>query len=315
MSNVQHAHASRLTASPATASPAAASATVAGTAGLAGTSFAGPMGGRLSPRARGHVAASGAVADFLSGLARVDYWATLAWFDIRGRYRRTVLGPFWSVLNSVIFISLLASVYALLWKVSLAQFLPYVAAGYFAWTFFAASVNECCSLFHHHAETLKTTPLVPTALLMRVIARNAIVFAHNLLVFVGIALVFGVPLGLAWLVVPGLLIMALTVLGVGTVCALLCSRYRDLEQIVQSTMQALFFVTPILWQERLLPAHASWLADWNPVLALLRLVRDPLLGIAPAAGAYYVALLVMTLALGLGAVTYAACRQRLAFWL
>jgi ABC-type polysaccharide/polyol phosphate export permease len=303
MSHIHPTHAPSLSAS----SAVVATSTIAARMGDAGTR-------RANPRRTGP-GDPGILADFFAGLARVDYWATLAWFDIRGRYRRTVLGPFWSVLNSVIFISLLASVYALLWKVSLAQFLPYVAAGYFAWTFFAASVTECCSLFHHHAETLKTTPLVPTALLMRVIARNAIVFAHNLVVFVGIALVFGVPLGLAWLVLPGLLIMALTALGVGTVCALVCSRYRDLEQIVQSTVQALFFVTPILWQERLLPVHASWLADWNPVLALLRLVRDPLLGVGPSVAAYSMALMVMTLALGLGAATYIACRRRLAFWL
>lgn len=256
-----------------------------------------------------------ALGDVASALRRWDFWSTLAWFDIRGRYRRTLIGPFWSVLNSVVFIAILATVYARLWKLELTAFLPYVAAGFFVWTFLATTVGECCSIFHGNAETLKTMPLPPLAFVLRVLTRNAIVFAHNILVYAGIALACGVSLATAWLALPGLLLVAFTALGLGAAVAMVCARFRDIEQIVQSAMQMLFFVSPILWQEKLLPAHASGLADWNPVVHLLRVVRDPLLGTAPVPAAFGPACLVAAVALGLGAAAYARFRSRLMFWL
>jgi ABC-type polysaccharide/polyol phosphate export permease len=254
-------------------------------------------------------------AEILSGIARWEFWLTMAWVDIRGRYRRTLLGPFWSVLNSVFFICILATVYSVLWKTELTTFLPFVAAGYFVWNFFSISITECSGTFHANAETLKTMPLPPMALLVRVIVRNLMVFAHNLVVFFIIALLLGQPLHLIPLAVPGLLMVAVTALGIGTALAFLCSRYRDFEQITQSVLQVLFFVSPILWQEKQLPPSAKWLADANPIYYLLKIARDPLLGTVPPLYVYVGALLAMLAAVALGVSIYVRFRGRLAYWL
>jgi len=275
------------------------------------------MDNTLDSPAAGTTAGGGnaALNDMLRGVTNWDFWLTLAWVDIKGRYRRTLLGPFWSVLNSLLFVLVLASVYSLLWRIDLATFLPFLTAGYFTWTFFAACIAESASCLYAAGETLKTMPVSPMALLMRVIARNLMVFAHNLAIFICIALVFGVPLHMVLLVIPGILILALTCLGVGTAIAFLCSRFRDFEQIVQSVLQILFFVSPILWQSRLLPAGSAALADYNPVFHLLRIVRDPLLGSAPPLGSYLAALLIMILSLLIGSAAYLKFRDQLAYWL
>lgn len=253
--------------------------------------------------------------EYFAGVKNWRFWSLLAWFDIRGRYRRTLLGPFWSVLNSITFIVILASVYSLLWKVELAKFLPFVAAGYFTWMLFASCIGESCQAFPANGETLKNMPIAPSALLARVVARNLIVFAHNYLVFIGIALIFGVPLTGIFAAIPGVLIVAATSLGIGTVLAFLVARYRDFEQIIQSLLQVVFFISPILWQEKLLPPEARGLADLNPVFHLLRLVRNPLLGEVPEFSAYLVGLVIMGVALAFGLYCYVACRRRLVYWL
>lgn len=262
-------------------------------------------------RARNEVA----LAEIWNGISRWEFWLTLAWTDIRGRYRRTLLGPFWSVLNSILFISILATVYSLLWRIDLGTFLPFVAAGYFVWIFFASCIGECCSIFHAYGETLKTMPLPPMAMLVRVIIRNLMVFSHNLLVFVVIALCLGMPLAYVPLALPGLAFVALTALGLGTALAFLCARFRDFEQIVQSLLQILFYISPILWLEKLLPEHATWLAQLNPIYHLLRNVRDPMLGSIPPYSSYFAAAVVTAASLAIGLWAYLRFRDRLAFWL
>jgi ABC-type polysaccharide/polyol phosphate export permease len=249
------------------------------------------------------------------GIRNWEFWTTLAWVDIKGRYRRTMLGPFWSALNSLIFVTILATVYSVLWKTELKNFLPFVAAGYFVWNFFAVCIGESCSIFHAHGETLKTMPVPPMALLVRVLARNFIVFLHNLLIFFGIALILGLPVWGILLALPGVVIVGLTCMGFGTALAFLCSRFRDFEQIIQSVLQVVFFVSPILWQEKSLPENAKWLADYNLVYHLLRVARDPLLGIVPPLSSVLIAVATMMAALTLGAVVYHNFRRRLTYWL
>ena len=63
--------------------------------------------------------------------------------------------------------------------------------------------------------------------------------------------------------------------------AVICTRYRDVAQIVESILQIAFFATPVLWMVDLLKEEIRWLIDYNPFAVLLSLVRDPLLGVVP----------------------------------
>jgi ABC-type polysaccharide/polyol phosphate export permease len=258
---------------------------------------------------------SAACAEVLKSVKCWEFWLTLAWADTLSRYRRTLLGPFWTTLNSTLFVVILAFVYSLLWRIELRTFLPFVAAGYFTWTFFSACVNESCGIFHAHAETLKTVPIPPATLLLRVVARNSVNFFHNLVVFAGIALIFAQPLWLLPIALAGLVILALFCLGIGLTLAFLCSRFRDFEPIVSNLLIALFFVTPILWQPRLLPAGSEFLAEANVIFHLVSVVRDPMLDRMPSLTSYAVAATAATGAILLGLTCYARFRRRLAYWL
>jgi ABC-type polysaccharide/polyol phosphate export permease len=266
-------------------------------------------------RNAGQMSLRSACNEIANGIRGWEFWLTLAWVDTLARYRRTLLGPFWTTLNSTIFVVILAFVYALLWRVELKTFLPFVAAGYFTWIFFSTCLNESCSLFHTYAETLKTAPIPPISLLLRLLARNLINFLHNLIVFIGLALIFGLSFRYFPLSLVGIAILGAFCLGCGMVLAILCSRYRDFEQIISNLLTVLFFVTPILWQPRLLPAGSALLADANIVFHLISIVRQPMLGQMPAPHSYVIATVAAAAALALGVLCYARYRRRLAYWL
>jgi len=64
----------------------------------------------------------------------------------------------------------------------------------------------------------------------------------------------------------------------GYAVAILCTRFRDIAQIVASVLQVAFFVTPVIWKPEVLPPQAHYFVSYNPFAPLLAVVRDPLLG-------------------------------------
>jgi ABC-type taurine transport system ATPase subunit len=150
---------------------------------------------------------------------------------------------------------------------------------------------------------------------MRVIVRNVLVLAHNLVVIVAVDALLDTWPGLTcWLALPGTALWLVD----GLVCCLLlgavCARFQDIPPIVGSVMQIAFFVSPIIWRPELLTsAHASWL-PFNPFFTLLEVVRGPLLGAVPGwhvwlSASGYSAALCLVARLG-----FARVRPHLAFW-
>lgn len=254
-------------------------------------------------------------AEFWEGAFNWRYWVTLAWTDIRGRYRRTLLGPFWTTINSIVFVVIISSVYALLWQVSLKEFLPFVAAGYFIWIYFAGCLTESCGVFMASGEIIKTVPISPMSLIMRVIVRNIFVLLHNIVVFIPIAFIFDVSLKYVLLALPGIVVVSLFLAGCAMCVSFLCARFRDFEQVMASLLMLLFFITPILWDDKILPQKASFLSEYNLVFHLIEVIRAPMLGELPALMSIVVSLACMVVTLILGVFVYVKNRHKLAYWL
>jgi homopolymeric O-antigen transport system permease protein len=270
-------------------------------------------------RRRAQTAGSAVLFDFLDGFERWHLWRALAWKDIRGRYRRTVIGPFWTALNTAIFVAALGAVYALLWHQSVSTYLPYFCAGYISWYFFLTIVNESCLALIAEGETVKAIRVPYSVFIFRVIARNVIVFFHNVAIYVIVALIFKVHWGWGLLLLPvGFLFILPNYFWVALFLATICSRFRDVIQLVSNLTQILFFVTPIFWQASDLQHNP--IADFlfvkaNPAYRFVEVIRAPLLGQVPSLGTYYYLVLMMVLG---GGVTFFLLRRvygRIAYWL
>jgi lipopolysaccharide transport system permease protein len=96
--------------------------------------------------------------------------------------------------------------------------------------------------------------------------------------------------------------------------AILCTRYRDLPQIIANLLQIAFYVTPIVWAPSFLPG-GGWLLDINPFYHLIELVRAPLLGSWPPAQSWVVSGGLALSGSGLTLVFFDRYRRRIAYWL
>jgi lipopolysaccharide transport system permease protein len=255
-----------------------------------------------------------AVRDLAQGVLRWWLWGLVAWWDIKQRYRGSILGPFWLTLSTAIMIGGLGALYSRLLHTEIRTYLPYLSLGILGWNLISALLNECCTAFISSEHVIKQLRMPLSVHLYRVIARNLIVYAHNMIVFIVVGVLFEVDV--TWydlMVVPGILLLILGMLPAGLLLAALCSRFRDIAPVVASVLQLIFFMTPIMWRPELLGTNIG-LALYNPFNCFIDLIRSPLLGEAPSSLSWMMAG-GATLALWLVTFPFfARFRARIAYW-
>ena len=97
--------------------------------------------------------------DLTRGLLSVRIWGTLAWHDIRQRYRRSVLGPFWFTLSTAIMVGVLGALYSEILHQEISHYLPFLAAGLVVWQFISTSILEGCTVFITYGTLIKQIDL------------------------------------------------------------------------------------------------------------------------------------------------------------
>jgi len=146
-----------------------------------------------------------AIIDVLSGMRAVEIWGRLGWRETRRRYRRTAFGPFWTTASLAIFVTTLGLVWSNLWDKDPKTYLPYLTSGMLCWVLFSAVCIESCNAFYFAYEKLiKQLRISYTLLGCATVWRNVIVFGHNMLIYVVVAIVLGVwPGATGLLALPG----------------------------------------------------------------------------------------------------------------
>jgi ABC-type polysaccharide/polyol phosphate export permease len=242
-------------------------------------------------------------------------WSMLAWHDIRLRYRRSVIGPFWMTLSMAVLITVLGIIYSKLFNIEIRTYLPYLALGFIVWGFIASTVNESCAAFQEGEGIIRQIRVPYLVFVFRVVWRNVIVLMHTLVLIVPIVLIFGVPVRLSTLLVfPGLLILIANQVWLGLVLGIFSTRFRDIPQVVATGLQIAIFATPIMWPVSALGEHA-YIAQFNPLYHLIEIVRAPLLGDVPHHLSWAVSIGMVLFGNALALSVMRATVRRLIYWL
>ncbi len=257
-----------------------------------------------------------AVLDVLLGLGSWRIWLLLGWQDIRLRYRRSNLGPFWITLSMALTVYTLGILYSHLWRTTYHEYMLYFACGMLTWALISSIVNESANIFMEAKSYLLQIQIPLSVFVMRLLVRNVIVFLHNILAVVPLLIYFHADLN--WhtlLVIPCLLLLLLPAFVFGFFLAIVGLRYRDIGQLITSLMNLAFFVTPIMWMPTSLSAHYQFFIKLNPFAQLVELIRAPLMGQVPSEWAFFTVLLLLLA--GSGALLWCLknYRHRIVFWL
>lgn len=261
------------------------------------------------------------LGELVAVTTRYELWATLAWADTKLRYRRTKLGPFWVTISTGLMVLSVGIVYGQIFAnpvgMGAAGYMPFFAVGTILWAFISITVMEGCNVFVQAGGLIKALRVPLLVHLYRMLARNIVLIGHNAVILVLLWLVLRWPIGWsALLILPGFALIVLTLLGTVMTLGVLCTRFRDVTQIIGALLQLLFLLTPIIWPpSSLRGSRASLLLDINPLYYMIEVVRAPILGEVISWKVWAVAVAVCAGSLGLGLALYGRFRHRLPYWL
>lgn len=254
--------------------------------------------------------------DLVDGLRRSKLVFKLGMTDIAQRYRNTYLGPLWMTISLSIFLSILGYVGGALFNMELKDYLPYLCLGILLWTFISSVVSESGQLFVTAPISTIVYDVPMSTFVYSFITRHALLFAHNLLLYIGIAIYFKINfLPYLHFVAFGLLLLLIFSVGISLFLAVICVRLRDIPQIIANLLQVSFFVTPIMWDAQLMVERGRKLIlDLNPFYYLIEIVRAPMLGQQIEPNFYIIASGISLFSLLIGVMAYVRYRHRVMFY-
>jgi lipopolysaccharide transport system permease protein len=269
------------------------------------------LNGDMSAASRNRLA----VADVTRGLHLWRLAWALGWLDIRLRYRGSMLGPFWLTISTGVMVGSLGVLYSTLFKMDLRSYLPFLALSQVLWGFLAGLVSEACTTFTDAEGIIRSVRMPFFVFSTRTLIRNLIALAHNIVVIVVVFAIFRMwPGWEALMALPALLLWVVDALALTLLLGSFCARFRDIQPIVNSVMQIMFFVTPVIWKPEQLGDAAAKLA-WNPFFDLLEIVRGPLLGEGPVALTWLGAVFYSTALCAVSWAFFVRARGRVTFWI
>ncbi|WP_454742152.1 ABC transporter permease [Cupriavidus necator] len=222
-----------------------------------------------------------AITDLRESLSSWRLWSLLGWIEIRQRYARSAVGPFWLTISMAVMIAAMGAVYGTLFGQELREYLPFLSVGLVMWFLLAQIVNEGSTVYIHSAHYIRQAATPKLLYVLQVVWRNLIILAHNFVIVIALLAIFGVK---NWAVlplfIPAFALFVLNAMWMAMIAGLLSARFRDLPQIIASLFQVAFYVTPIMYRPDSL-VRFSWIVDLNPLSYLLHLVRGPLMGEVP----------------------------------
>ena len=262
-----------------------------------------------------------AVGDLKQGLNQRELWLSLGWQDIKQRYRRSTLGPLWITIATGVMAVALGFLYSILFQIPLAEFLPHVTVGLIIWGFISGCIKEGSEVFIANEGLIKQLPSALSVHVYRLVWRQFLFLLHNLVIWVVLMIVFPRPLGWELLLsVLGLGVLMINGVWVSMLFGILATRFRDIAPLLDSMVQLLFYMTPIVWTTQTLYEQGGQIADrariaeLNPLYHYLEIVRAPMLGQPVAAYHWWIVLGCTAVGLLLAFLALRKFRSRVPYW-
>jgi ABC-type polysaccharide/polyol phosphate export permease len=247
------------------------------------------------------------------------FWMALVRNDLRNRYRRSMLGLGWSLLQPIAMTAVLCTVFAGVLGVSLTEYAPYLLSGLTYWAFISSTATMGCQCFmqgepyiRQHRAPLAIYPL-----------RTTLGAGYHFLVGMGVVLVavsvfsgFANPLALLSLV-PSLVLLFVFAWSLAVCTGTLNVLFHDTQHLLEIILQMLFYMTPIMYKpEILINRNLGWAVQFNPFAVLLELIRQPLLqGALPSIETTRASVLIVAVMVAAAAMLLRWCERRLVFFL
>jgi ABC-type polysaccharide/polyol phosphate export permease len=251
-----------------------------------------------------------------------ELFANLFRRDFQAKYKGSLLGVLWSLLNPLVLLGVYLVVFGLIFQnKKIAHYPVYLLAGLSCWIFFSVSLQSASRSMVDSAELIKKVRFPRQLVAFSMVATQAVTFGLMLVILIVLSLVF-VPDArtTVWAAIPLAVVFAAFVAGLALLVACLNVLFRDVEHVLTAALLPWFFLTPILWNASTLPDKAKShgtlvkvLLWGNPIAPPIAAVRDAIWsGHLPRAAEVIYLLVAAAVALALGAYVFTRVDDRIA---
>ncbi len=224
-----------------------------------------------------------------SGLLEVvrykDFLRLLIATNVKSRYKRSVLGIGWSLLSPLLTMIVMSIAFSAIFRFSVPNYPVYVLAGLVFFGFFQESTTQSMRSLVWGSSLLKKVYVPAATYPLSSVGTALVNLTMSLAPVLLIMLVLGQRLSWSLLFLPvAMVLLACFSLGVGLIMSTVAVRYTDVVEMWGVLVRALFYLTPVMYPEDILPERFVWLVRANPLYHLLACWRDPIYaGVLPSA--------------------------------
>ena len=204
----------------------------------------------------------------------------LVWRDVKVRYKQTLLGVLWIILQPVVSMVVLSLLFGTLLKVPSGD-APYPIFAYAAllpWNYFSGALIRCSGSLVTNSHLVTKVYFPRLIIPLSSVLGGLVDFGVAFVVMFGLMLFYGVSPGWRMLLLPPVLALAiLTALAFGLWLSALNVRYRDINYLVPFLVQIWMYLTPVIYGSTLIPQRFRWLLSVNPMAVVVEGFRWVLL--------------------------------------
>lgn len=257
---------------------------------------------------------------YLAAMWRCRYfWLSLVKKDLRARYQWSSLGLCWTLARPIAMAVIFCAVFQQVFQIEVRYYVPYLLTGLACWQFIVNATVQGCQCFFHGESYIRQHPAPLAIYPLRTALVTVVFFLTTLGLGVAASWCFNGLGNLPALIalVPGILILFVFCWSLAVLAGFANVFFRDTQHLSDFVFQMLFYATPVLYPRNILRAcRLEWLSTYNPLVAFLSLIRDPIAeGRIPSPETFGITMLVTALVAAAAVWTLARQQQRLIFYL
>ena len=229
------------------------------------------------------------------------------WRDVKVRYKQTVIGVAWVILQPLMTMGVFTIFFGRLAKLP-SEGLPYPVF-YFAalvpWTYFAQALQNCTTIVVANQHVITKVYFPRLVLPLAAVCSGLLDFVIGFVVMIILTLSFGIHPPATVVLLPVFLLLAVaTALGVGLWTSALNALYRDVASIIPFVVQFWMLASPVAYPSSLVPERWRWLYGLNPMAGVIDGFRWALTGVGKSPGAQMAVSAVVVVALIVAGVIF-----------
>lgn len=242
-------------------------------------------------------------------------WA-LALKELKVRYKRSVLGFLWALLNPALLMLILTVVFSTISQMLVKHYAIFLMSALLPWTFFSQGLSYAVESIVGNADLIKKVYVSKVVFPIAAIIANLINFFLSLIPLALLIVGMRFPFHITWLYLPvPLLALVMFTLGCGLLGAAANVFYRDVSHIVQILLSAWFYLSPVIYSLDFISPRRRWVFRLNPLAYTLHGFRLAIYnGLLPSPQSALLSLACGVVALVLGILVFRRFQNSFVFY-